>query len=82
MTDEKCSACGGDEHLRSSWWHGETSICMPCFLVWYDPPGTEPLDITDPKQVGALSLEMKAAGKWPWTGKYAAAAFKPKETDE
>lgn len=74
MTEHKCSACGGNEHLRRSAYHGEQPICTPCFMVWYDPPGTEPFDHTDPKQVGALSLEMKAQGKWPWVGAYAPAS--------
>ena len=60
-----CSACGGTEHLRPySPWH-RLPICRPCFMVWYDPD--EAIDVTDPKQVGALSLKLKAAGKWPWT---------------
>lgn len=71
MSDLKCSACGGTEHLRGSMWHGDQPICRPCFMVWYDPPGKGPFDHTDPAAVGALSLEMKAQGKWPWVGKYA-----------
>jgi hypothetical protein len=38
-------------------------------MVWYDPD--EPIDVTDPKQVGALSLKLKAAGTFPWTGEFA-----------
>jgi hypothetical protein len=33
-------------------------------MVWYDGP--EPIDPTDPKAVGALSLKLKAPGKFPW----------------
>lgn len=59
-----CSACGGSEHLRPySPWH-RLPICRPCFMVWYD--ALESIDVTDPKAVGALSLKLKAAGKWPW----------------
>ena len=64
-----CSACGGTEHLRFSQFHGDHQICRPCFMVWYDPD--ENIDNTDPKQVGALSLKLKAAGKFPWSGQYA-----------
>lgn len=64
-----CSACGGDKHLRhGSPWHS-APICNPCFKVWYDPD--ENIDMTDPAQVGALSLKLKAAGKYPWTGRFA-----------
>jgi hypothetical protein len=67
MSDEpKCTACGGTKFLRGSPWHGEHLICGPCFMVWYDPD--EDIDQTDPKAVGALSLKLKAAGRWPWTG--------------
>lgn len=69
MSDEpKCSACGGTKWLRHSMWHGEHWICRPCFMVWYDPD--EDIDCTDPQQVGALSLKLKAAGKFPWVGEY------------
>ncbi len=61
----KCSACGGTDHIRpSSPWHAPHIICNPCLIVWYD------MGITDPEQVGAESLRLKAAGKFPWTGKY------------
>lgn len=64
-----CSACGGAEHLRAgSMWH-PAPICKPCFIVWYDPD--EAIDVTDPTAVGLLSLKLKAAGKYPWTGEYA-----------
>jgi hypothetical protein len=53
--------------LRKSHWHG-TPICSPCFIVWYDPD--EDIDNTDPAQVGALSLKLKAQGKFPWDGTY------------
>ena len=64
----KCSACGGTRWLRKSMWH-DTPICEPCFMVWYDPDKS--IDQTDPQAVGALSMELKAAGKAPWVGKYA-----------
>lgn len=59
-----CSACGGSEQLRSSFYHHPHLICRPCFKVWYDPP--EECDVTDPQQVGALSLKLKERGEWPW----------------
>jgi hypothetical protein len=66
-----CSACGGTEFLRPySPWHS-VPICNPCFMVWYDAPGPDRFDATDPKAVGEVSLRLRAAGKWPWTGKYA-----------
>lgn len=65
----KCSACGGLKFLRQSLWHGPHYICRPCFFIWYDPP--EAIDQTDAEQVGALSLKLKAAGKYPWTGECA-----------
>lgn len=60
-----CSACGGTEQLRNgSHWHG-TPICTPCFIVWYDyMPSAD--DATDPVKVGAVSLKLKAEGKFPW----------------
>lgn len=62
--EARCSACGGTEHLRPySPWH-RRPICRMCFMVWYDGP--EAIDQTDPKAVGALSLKLKAAGRWPW----------------
>lgn len=67
--DETCSACGGAKHLRGSMWHGPHKICEPCFIVWYDPD--EAIDVTSSAEVGALSLKLKAAGRHPWTGKYA-----------
>ncbi len=68
----ECDACGGTEHVRQSYWHGEQYICVPCFLVWYDPPGPafHIIDQTDPKAIGVLSNKLKAAGRWPWTGRY------------
>lgn len=60
----QCSACGGFEHLCCSVWHGPHYICAPCFMIWYDPP--EDVDQTNPAQIGALSLKLKAAGKYPW----------------
>lgn len=64
-----CSACGGDKHLRPySPWHS-VPICKPCFMVWYDPD--EVIDPTNPKEVGKLSLKLKAAGKFPWVGEFA-----------
>ena len=69
-----CSACGGDKHLRPySPWHS-IPICNPCFMVWYDGPGeghVGEFDPSDPKQVGAASLRLKAERKFPWTGDYA-----------
>jgi hypothetical protein len=65
--DGTCSACGGSEQLRHSPWHGKAAICRPCFIVWYDPD--EDIDCTDPAAVGALSLKLKAAGKFPWNRK-------------
>lgn len=66
-----CSACGGEKFLRpSSPWHAPHLICKPCFMVWYDPPGVDPIDVTKPDEVGRLSLEMKAKGEWPWVGEY------------
>jgi hypothetical protein len=41
-------------------------------MVWYDPPGSD-IDVTDPEVVGKRSLELKAEGKWPWTGEFACA---------
>lgn len=38
-------------------------------MVWYDPDIN--IDVTNPKEVGALSLYNKAIGKFPWTGQYA-----------
>lgn len=67
--DQRCSACGGTEHLRRSSFHGAQPICTPCFIVWYDPPRS--IDLTDPTQVGAVSMELKRQGKFPWTGVYA-----------
>jgi len=62
-----CSACGGSEYLRPySPWH-RIPICRPCFIVWYDPD--ENIDVTDPKEVGRLSLKLKAQGKYPWDEK-------------
>jgi len=68
-SEKQCSACGGTQHLRGSVFHGEHPICRPCFMVWYDPD--ECIDQTDPKAVGALSLKLKAQGKFPWVGEYA-----------
>jgi hypothetical protein len=67
----KCSACGGTEFLRGPGIHGDRPICAPCFMVWYDPD--EEIDSTNPAEVGALSLKLKAAGRFPWTGEYAQA---------
>jgi hypothetical protein len=67
LSDNHCSACGasGDEvRLRSSMWHEPNLICIPCFHVWYDPD--EPIDCSDPEQVGALSNKLRAQGKYPW----------------
>lgn len=77
-TAPTCSACGGTEHLRGSPWHGSNLICGPCFAVWYDPD--EAIDQTSPAEVGRLSLKLKAAGKPPWTGRYAPKP--PAEPDE
>jgi hypothetical protein len=33
-------------------------------MVWYDPPTD--IDVTSPKEVGEMSLKLKAAGKFPW----------------
>ena len=61
----RCSACEGVEFLRPySPWH-QIPICSPCFMVWYDGP-LNSMDPTDPKQVGAVSLKLKAEGKFPW----------------
>jgi len=68
VEEMKCSACGETRWLRKSMWH-DTPICEPCFMVWYDPDKS--IDQTDPQAVGALSMELKAAGKAPWVGKYA-----------
>lgn len=68
QVEAKCSACGETRWLRKSMWH-DTPICEPCFMVWYDPDKS--IDQTDPQAVGALSMELKAAGKFPWVGKYA-----------
>jgi hypothetical protein len=32
-------------------------------MIWYDASGIDP---TDPAQVGKVSRELKAQGKWPW----------------
>jgi hypothetical protein len=45
-------------------WHEPNLICIPCFHVWYDPD--EPIDGSDPQQVGALSNKLRAQGKYPW----------------
>lgn len=67
-----CSACGGSEHMGISFWHGgKLPICGPFFMVWYDPD--EAIDQTDLKAVGALSLKLKAQGKFPWVGEFASA---------
>ncbi len=67
MADEvKCSACGGTEYLRpGSPWHGDHTICNPCFMVWYE------VGITDAVKLGVESLRLKEAGKFPWNGRYA-----------
>ncbi len=68
-----CSACGGSEFLRGSPFHGQNLICKPCFMVWYEG-GTlngQQIDQTNAKEVGALSLHLKALGRFPWTGEYA-----------
>lgn len=65
-----CSACGGEKFLRpSSPWHAPHLICNPCFMVWYDPD--EAIDVTNPREVGKLSLRLKAAGQFPWVGEFA-----------
>ena len=69
MAEEKCASCGGTKWLRTSMWHEPSLICRPCFMVWYDPD--EAIDCADPAVVGALSLKLKAAGKYPWVGEYA-----------
>ncbi len=77
MADEvKCSACGGTEHLRpGSPWHGNKTICKPCFMVWYDGPQgvCDDMDATSAASVGAASLKLKALGRFPWNGPYALA---------
>lgn len=50
-------------------WHEPHLICKPCFTIWYDPPFE--IDVTSPEAVGALSLKLKAEGKYPWVGEYA-----------
>ncbi len=67
---DKCSACGGGKWLRGSFWHGPHLICGPCFIVWYEYMDTAD-DGREPELVGKRSLELKAAGKFPWTGEYA-----------
>ena len=63
---KKCSACGGTDFLRpGSMWTGKHIICSPCFMVFYDSGETNPV------KVGIESMELKAAGKFPWVGKYA-----------
>jgi hypothetical protein len=69
LENKTCSACGGTDHLRTSFWHEPQMICLPCFLVWYDP--NKDIDTSDPKAVGRESLRLKALGEYPWTGKYA-----------
>jgi len=55
-----CSCCGGWGHMRpySPWHH--TPICKPCFMIWYDS------GLTDPKEIGELSMLLKRQGLYPW----------------
>ena len=64
----KCSACGGTKFLKPhSWWTGQHVICHPCFMVFYESGET------NPAKVGLESMELQAAGEFPWIGKYASA---------
>lgn len=64
----QCSCCHGTEFLRGSPWHGEHVICSPCLMIWYDE------GLTNSVEIGKRSLELKAAGQFPWTGRFAAPA--------
>jgi hypothetical protein len=55
MPLRQCDCCGvPSSYLRRSIWHGRSSICAACFIIWYDPNKADP---TDPASVKAERLE-------------------------